>query len=78
LTEIETHRDLIDNSHNIFIVLSRIYNLKVFSAAKDGLKIKACFRENRIFKSKMIQSIRAAKKCRINREATKGRRKTKR
>jgi predicted transcriptional regulator len=39
LIDIEAHQDLIDNSHNIFSVLSRIENLKVFSAAKDGLKI---------------------------------------
>jgi DNA-binding PadR family transcriptional regulator len=35
----ELHQDLINNSHIIFTVLSRIDNLKVFSAAMDGLKI---------------------------------------
>jgi hypothetical protein len=39
LMDIEAHKDLIDNSHNILLVLSRIDNLKIFSAAKDGLKI---------------------------------------
>ena len=37
--DIEAHQDVIINSHSIFTVLSRIDNLKVFSAAKDGLKI---------------------------------------
>ena len=35
----EAHQDLINNSHTIFTVLSRVDNLKVFSAAMEGLKI---------------------------------------
>jgi predicted transcriptional regulator len=37
--DIEGHQDIIVNSHRIFTVLSSIDNLKVFSAAKDGLKM---------------------------------------
>src|SRR5919199_350175 len=37
--DIEGHQDLINNSHTIFTVLSRVDNLKVFSAAMKGLKI---------------------------------------
>ena len=35
----EAHQDLINNSHTIFTVLSRVDNLKVFSAAMESLKI---------------------------------------
>ena len=37
--ETEAHQDLINNSHTIFTVLSRVDNLKVFSAAMESLKI---------------------------------------
>jgi hypothetical protein len=39
LAHIEAYENIIDNSVNLFTVLSRIENLKVFSAARDGLKI---------------------------------------
>ena len=39
LLDFEAHQDIIDNSHSIFTVLSRIDNLRVFSAAKDGINI---------------------------------------
>jgi hypothetical protein len=39
LADIEAYRNIIDNSHSLFIVLSSIDNLKVFSAARDNLKI---------------------------------------
>ena len=37
--DIEGGQDLINNSHTIFTVLSRVDNLKVFSAGMEGLKI---------------------------------------
>ena len=39
LVNIEANQTIIDKSHNLFTVLSCIDNLKVFSAAKDGLRI---------------------------------------
>jgi hypothetical protein len=37
--DIEANQNILDNSHNLFTVLSSSDNLKIFSAARDGLKI---------------------------------------
>ena len=39
MAHIEAYQNIIDNSHSLFTVLSSIDNLKVFSAARDNLKI---------------------------------------
>jgi hypothetical protein len=54
----KAHRDLVNNSHTIFTVLSRIDNLKVFSAAMDGLKItKPALERLGISRAKCLKAI---------------------
>ena len=73
LIDIEAHQDLIDNSHNIFSVLSRINNLKVFSAAKDGLKItKPVLERSGISKGKCYRALRQLKDAGLIEKQEKG------
>src|SRR5689334_8659236 len=52
------HQDLINNSHTIFTVLSRVDNLKVFSAGMEGLKItKPVFERLGISRAKCLKAI---------------------
>lgn len=62
LVDIEEYHDVIVNSHCVFTILSRIDNLKVFSEARDGLKItKSLLERLGISKAKYHKAIQQLK-----------------
>ena len=62
LVDIEEYHDVIVNSHCVFTILSRIDNLKVFSEARDSLKItKSLLERLGISKAKYHEAIQQLK-----------------